>query len=232
MKPQISFASTTTRLAPLAAMLGLLATAGQSAAQSTVSYSFGLPITLQTTELDTGGSLGMFDSDLGTLTSVVLTLRSDYQSGVTISSSAASTVNARYRSTMEFYWSSPTPAVDSLVNTPLDYTIIDTGVQSYTPGQTRTFPTSSGSNSATIDLSSILSQLQTSGGGSFSLDCATLTGNITTGGGANMHPSQSTLAGIAATITYTYTPTSIPEASGSALVLLGGLAFVTRRARR
>ncbi len=194
----------------------------------TVSYSFDSGFLL--TELNYTGSLGMFDSNLGTLTGAILTFDDDYRSSLHVTNSSAQTQNFRIYSELFSYRSSSISAIDSILNTPVEYQMYSTGSQSIAANDTELYGPFTASNSIFYDLSAYLTEVQAAGGGNFTINLQTLTATTTSGGGGNLDLIQVTDAASAATITYTYAP--VPEPSS--LLLVGGAVgfFLMRRRRR
>lgn len=202
--------------------------AGALSAQ-TLTYEFGNPIVEATTEINQTGSLGLFDSNLGTLTGAILTIFGSGTTSLTVSSAAATTVNARVNIDTALSFSSNLAGVDTLVADPgssfsLLYT---TGINSYTPGQTRDFGPLTYEDKAVIDLVSVLGELQAPGGGTFDIIGTSLTSQSVLGGGGNLTVLLNTQAGIGGRIEYTYIP--VPEPSSLLLAAMPLLAMLRRR---
>lgn len=204
------------------------ALAGVAAAQ-TLTFEFGNPIVEETTEINQTGSLGLFDTNLGTLTGAVLTIFGSGTTSLSVTSAAATTVNARVTIDTALSFGSSLDSVNSLVSDPgssfsLVYT---TGINSYTPGQVRNFGPLTYEDKAILDLAGILGDLQAPGGGTFNITGTSLTSQSAQGGGGNLSIGLVTNAGIGARIDYSYIP--VPEPSSSFLVLLPVLGLLRRR---
>ena len=77
------------------------ALAAGSAQAAVVSYSFNNP--LQTTEISQTGNLGFFDTGLGTLTSVQLTLTGRDETTITLTNNAAQSQTASATGSVDIF---------------------------------------------------------------------------------------------------------------------------------
>jgi hypothetical protein len=210
----------------IAAVAAVVAAAGAQAA--TLTYQYGLPISQYTTEISETGLLGLFDPALGTLTGATLTYFSAGSTSITLTNTAAQDQTARSTSGMDVLWSSALAALDPLLAD--QQLLYSTGAAlSYAPGQSRTFGTLSDAVNTSPVLSGILAAL--TGVGSLPLMCQTLTSLTVVGGGGNVRATQDTTAGCGAQITYTYSPSSVPEPTSLVLaaMALGVLGVASRR---
>jgi len=201
------------------AVLGSLMAAG-SASAATLSFSFSKP--LQTTEISQTGSLGLFDSGLGVLTGVTLTLTGQNVTELTLTNNAANTQTTRATATTDLDF------VSNLVGltfaSPLVSLSATTGFVTLNPGETQSFGPLNDSD--TIVLNPAASLFAVAGGGTFTISCASFSGLSVVGGGGNIASTQSTQAACGAEISYEYTsrpPVQVPEPATLALL---GLAVV------
>lgn len=199
----------------------------------TTSSQYGIPIVENITEIDETGHLALFDSNLGTLTAVILNLYGAGTTELTISNYSVSTVSARITGTSNLFFSSGLTPLDSYLQSNNATVVLQfpTGtIQQFTPGETRSFGPLAASASLTYDLSSIIHAMQAPGGGTFSLNAVSLNGLTILGGGGNLSSAQTTTAGTGASIQYTYV--AVPEPSSAMLLAAATMVPLFRRRRR
>jgi hypothetical protein len=204
----------------------------RSARADTVQFVYGFPLVESTTEIDQDGVLGLFDSNLGTLTGAQLEVFGASTTTISLTNTAVTTVTARAVSTLEVLWTSTLPQLDSLLQTQGDRINLNfpTGpLAVFAPGQTRSYPNIRDAVSNPYNLFSILAAVQAAGGGTFSLNASTLSNLTIIGGGGNVAGLQSTTAGAAARITYTYT--AVPEPGLGTLLVMAAIGVAAGRRR-
>ncbi len=180
----------------------------------------------------TGGDVltfSQFDSTLGTLTGVSLTVNGTISSNISVSNTAATPSSGTVRT--ESIYSLVDPG--SLLNLGPD---LITASQSYSldPGQSINIGpfTKSGSDTQSYTLQAILDEF--TGVGSISLGLSSVTSTLLGNTGGNTSSNQVTTASASGTVTYTYTQSQgVPEAGTTAVLGLGSLAGAgTLMARR
>lgn len=178
-------------------------------------------------------SLSMFDSALGTLTGVTLTVGGGYDSNGTMTNNNGETVNVRATQTIE-----------------LNYDIQNLGANgSFAASDNTGFVSLAPNASADVNLAANDSQTLTLGAGddlsdfigaagsTFLIDFYSIVETAFTGGGGNLDFAVETMGNIFAEVSYSYdaAPVSqVPLPASLPLILagLGGLGLVSRRKRR
>lgn len=184
-----------------------------------------------TAELDYTGTLGLFDSSLGTLTGAILTFDDVYQSSVDVTNLSASQQSFRIASSLSSFRTSSLSAIDNLINGEVEHELFNTGLQVIAANGTARYGPYYSNDSVVYDLAAYLNDLQVDGGGNFTINLQTLTSTSTSGGGGNISSSQATEAALGGTITYTYTPIAVPEPSSFLMVFSVLGTFLLKRGR-
>jgi hypothetical protein len=174
----------------------------------TVSFSF----TNALTPVDASwtSTLGKFDSHLGTLSSIALTLTGASSGAIqiTLSGSSPASQTVRGRGNASYFVFSSVPALSTILDnsgSELFISVIDTTSTVVTPGSVNTFNLT-GTASASPDLSTVFAALSQAGGGTFTISGTTITGFSLsqTGGSFATITNSSMSVGFSGTITYTY----------------------------
>jgi len=215
----------------------VLALAAAATAQAeTVSFQDSRP--LETTEIHQTLSLGLFDSNLGVLTGIALSINGQMLTDITLTNKATQNQRVTAVGTVDLNFSSDLSSLNLLfaASNPLALvaTLKDVGLAS---NQTSVFNNQRDRESSLFDsqLNSFWSDFSRAGGGLFNVSCESLSGISVSGGGGNIQASQETQASCGAAITYTYGPPNpVPEPASLALVALAmvGATAVTRRRQR
>lgn len=210
----------------LLAAVALAALSAGSANAAVISYSFSNPE--QTTEIHQNGTLGLFDSTLGTLTGVTLTLNGSETTNFTLTNFAAQQQSVNASGIVDLFFTSSLAGLNLSGSTL--HLSASTGLVNVQPTNSESFGPLTAADS--LVLAPLASLFSVAGGGQFSLSCESLSGVSLIGGGGNITAAQSTTAGCGAQIVYDYQPGNhVPEPTSMALIGLGalGLASVRRR---
>jgi len=213
----------------LASVLALLSPIGVQA-QSTQTQEFEYLRPYEETEIFQTGALGLFDANLGTLTGATLFLSGGILTDLTVSNFALTTSHVRVQVLSDLFFGSDLASVNALLASESLGVMFDTGTLSYEVGETRSFQNQTVGNEISLNLASLLGDLQVSGGGSFNVTAQTLSGINIMGGGGNVSTSQSTSAFSGGRIVYSYNP--VPEPGSAFLVALALVAPWVGRRRR
>ena len=208
------------------AIVAALMAAGSASADVISGGAFGNA--LQTTEITQTGSLALFDSALGTLTGVTLTLNGQNVTTLSLTNNAAQEQTTRATASTDLFFSSNLAGL-SFTN-PVISLSATTGFVTLAAGETQSYGPLSDSDSAVLN--PLASLFSVAGGGSFNISCESLSGIAITGGGGNIGSTQATQAACGAAISYEYTTRTNRTPEPATLALLGLCAIGAGVARR
>lgn len=210
-----------------------------AAQAATISFDFDSP--LEKTEIHQTGTLGLFDSALGTLTGISLRVLGANETTISLTNRGTNSEAATTSSVTNLYFSSDLASLDALFAATDGRQLVsltnDTGLQFLASGATAAFGPETDSDERSLSITAgdaVWNSLQAAGGGAFNVSCLSLSGLTVLGGGGNIEATQQSQAQCGAELVYTYDavtpPNVIPEPASFALAgvaLLG--AFTARR---
>ena len=212
---------------------GLLNGVGEAQGE-TVSYTSTLDTT--PTDINTSLSLAKFNTTLGTLQSVTITLSSTASTIITVTNSASTESSGSVYTSVKWTLTDPFSLFGNSVKLTVLVPDEDGITYSLEPSGSVVTPlaTASGSSNYTFNTANILSEFSDAAGGLISLGLNSVTKTTLTNTGGNTGAVQATNANAVATVTYTYNPIAVPEPSSlwMAFCGIGALAFIHRLRRR
>jgi len=192
---------------------------------------------LETTEISQTGSLSMFDSALGTLDSLILTLSGDSISNTVMTNTASGAQSFSFESTLNFFFD--VTSVNQVVPVPTFETTLASTGGFVTLASNETLDLGTQNDSGFYELmvsGAALVDFIGAAGDTFELGCNTFTGSNMTGGGGNIETAQQTQASCSADIAYTYSAdipvAEVPEPSTLWLFGASILGFAGLRKRK
>ncbi|MBL8457849.1 choice-of-anchor E domain-containing protein [Zoogloea sp.] len=209
----------------LALMAGIAAGPAQGA-----SLSFSNAESL--TPISQNGLLALFDTNIGILQSVRLTLVGTGSSTFTLTNTAGISQDVTATSRIPMYFSSSLPGISATLDALMPALLLEasTGQVVLAPGTSSSFGPIVSTQSLALDslAPSLFSQ---AGGGSFYLYCENSDEKGLAGGNTAVSVNLVTQAGCGATVVYDYTPYLVSEPVSAALVGLGVMGLLARRRR-
>jgi hypothetical protein len=210
-----------------------------SAQAATLTYQFSYANPLETTEIAQGGTLGLFDSDLGTLMAASLTLTGSMTQLMSVTNVSPQAQRLIASTTIDLSFGSSLSPLNDQLSQGGPQVMLSTSTEPMllASGATLSSGPLHAAGHRVIDLSPWLDHFVRAGGGDFQLGCSSLSSLGLKGGGGNLAVDQTTQAQCGASILYTFGPSAsplsatVPEPWSLALVSLALAAGVVARRR-
>jgi hypothetical protein len=215
-----------TRPALFASLALAVSGLGQSVRADFMSDSGNIP--MQTTDFTASTSVAKFNSALGTLTKVEVSITVNGSFAGTVTNTANGAQNFNVTELVKLTLTGPnTLSLKPTLTASQTYSGLMPGVTSafgpYSPTSTSTL---SPAYTSAADLAAFL------GTGNVNFSLSTMTGTTISGGGGNILAAIATSAGGMITVNYTFTPTGVPEPASVVLMGIGGVTLLGLGQRR
>ena len=162
------------------------------------------------------------------LQSVMITVNGSISGSITLTNNSATNTETGTGTTTSGF--TVGPLAGFTISTPLFTAMFNTGMQTLTPGQSKTSSGLAGSGTASINDTTVFAPY--TGAGNFSIPVATATMLNISGGGGNFAGSQTTNGQATASVTYTFAGATVPEVSTPIYLITGLGALVIGLWRR